>query len=655
VPEAPATAAAAPVEESSAARERSEFEVLVSTLATQLIDQPFDQVEARVAEALSRVATFTRCERAYLYRRDPVDDVNVLVAEYVAPGLVPMRDQEPFRRVPFKSVPPQLLGALRSQQPFILPRAPGMFGGELGDYIKDHQRSSALLFPVAAGGELSHVLGLSSMQRDSSEWPQWQVDLLRILSQGCARALERARAEAQREELLAQERRARAEADMARELVSGMVERVADPFLALDLQGRVLSANRKLIEAWGLPEQRIIGARWQDTVAPDELPALEATLEAARRESRPQSIELYLPLTRRWWLIQFFPSQNGTSLLMKDVTPRRQAEQAVDYLAAELRESYGPDGIVGAGMAGVLERVLLVGPSNAAVLITGETGTGKELVARALHQASPRRDRMLVKVNCAAVSAGLVESELFGHEKGAFTGAVARRMGRFEVADEGTLFLDEVGELPLETQAKLLRVLQEGELERVGSSLPIKVDVRIVAATNRDLQADVKAGRFRSDLLFRLNVFPIAVPPLRDRRGDIADLAEVLVRQEGRKLGRGTLTISREAVQWLTQADWPGNVRELQNAIARACIVSRGSEVNLNDVLAFARPDSATAPLSAPRPLKELERDAVVSALEATGWVLDGPGGAAARLGLHPNTLRSRLKKLQIHRPKKPR
>src|SRR5690242_19421171 len=185
--------------------------------------------------------------------------------------------------------------------------------------------------------------------------------------------------------------------------------------------------------------------------------------------------------------MQLFPNPNGTSVLMTDVTARRQAEQARDYLAAELRESYGPDGIVGAGMSPVLDRVLLVAPSNATVLITGETGTGKELVARALHQASPRRERVMVKVNCAAVSAGLVESELFGHEKGAFTGAVARRMGRFEVADGGTLFLDEVGDLPADVQVKLLRVLQEREIERVGGAETIKVDVRVVSATHRDL------------------------------------------------------------------------------------------------------------------------------------------------------------------------
>jgi transcriptional regulator with GAF, ATPase, and Fis domain len=377
-------------------------------------------------------------------------------------------------------------------------------------------------------------------------------------------------------------------------------------------------------------------------------------IAAAQSEGLPQTLEFYLPQTQRWWRLQLFPAADGESIGVSQPTPVPPDLPGADSAPAPSSRSPSSYGIIGRGMAAVLQQVALVGPSNASVLITGETGTGKELVARAVHAASARRERALVKVNCAAISAGLIESELFGHEKGAFTGAMGRRVGRFELAHGGTLFLDEVAELARESQAKLLRVLQEGELERVGSSFPIKVDVRVVAATNRDLNAEVRAGRFRADLLFRLNVFPIDLPPLRARRDDIPELAEVFVRQEAAKLQRSGLTISPPALNWLSGADWRGNVRELQNIIARACIVARGPEVTLADLVAFAGPGADATLDGLDRPLKALEREAVISAIEASAWVLDGPRGAAARLGLHPNTLRSRLKKLQITRPRKP-
>jgi formate hydrogenlyase transcriptional activator len=342
---------------------------------------------------------------------------------------------------------------------------------------------------------------------------------------------------------------------------------------------------------------------------------------------------------------------------------RLEAENV--YLQEEIRREHNFEEIVGNSPAllDVLQRVENVAPTDATVLIFGETGTGKELIARAIHDRSRRKGRALVKVNCGAISAGLVESELFGHVKGAFTGALERRVGRFEIADGGTLFLDEVGELPLETQVKLLRVLQEGEFEPVGSSRTVRVDVRIVAATNHRLEEAVAAGRFRSDLFYRLNVFPLEVPPLRGRRPDIPQLAMFFLSRSARKHGRPIEAIAQEALDLLMRYDWPGNVRELQNFIERAVVLCRGPVLTLDPGLlpAIAAHEAevgehavaAVATAAGANPdttLLEIERRHILSVLDQARWVIEGPKGAARVLGLHPNTLRSRMKKLGIRR-----
>jgi len=282
-------------------------------------------------------------------------------------------------------------------------------------------------------------------------------------------------------------------------------------------------------------------------------------------------------------------------------------------------------------------------------LIQGETGTGKELIAHAIHDASPRRERPLVKVNCAALPANLIESELFGHEKGAFSGAAEKRKGRFEVADGATLFLDEIGELKAESQAKLLRVLEEGEFERVGSSHTTKVDVRVLAASNRDLESEVERGLFRKDLWYRLNVFPITVPPLRDRLEDVPLLVDWIVKDICRRLGRKTPKIPKKATKALQAYDWPGNVRELRNVIERAVITTRGNVLELQDLHVGQALEARPARVA--RSLDELERDYIIETLEKTYWKVEGPGGAARILRLHPSTLRSRMRKLGIEKP----
>src|SRR5712692_1909931 len=335
------------------------------------------------------------------------------------------------------------------------------------------------------------------------------------------------------------------------------------------------------------------------------------------------------------------------------------------YLREEIHREHNFDEIVGssAPLRALLRQVEQVAPTDSTVLVTGETGTGKELIARAIHSRSPRRERPLVKVNCSAISAGLVESELFGHVKGAFTGAIDRRVGRFELAHHGTIFLDEVGELPLETQVKLLRVLQEQEFEPVGSSRTVHVDVRIIAATNRNLEEAVRAGRFRADLFYRLNVFPLQVPALRERREDVRLLAMFFLTQFAHKLSKPVATVTEETLELLTAYAWPGNIRELQNVIERAVILIRGRTLELDrDLLpraaeaggaesaATAVPKRETSPALALPSLEDVERSHILTVLEQTSWVIEGPKGAAAILKLHPNTLRSRLERLGIKR-----
>jgi len=336
------------------------------------------------------------------------------------------------------------------------------------------------------------------------------------------------------------------------------------------------------------------------------------------------------------------------------------------YLREELRTQHNFEEIVGNSPAllKALHAVDQVAPMDTTVLIYGETGTGKELVARAIHSRSARNGRALVNVNCSAISAGLVESELFGHMKGAFTGAIERRIGRFELANGGTIFLDEIGELCLETQVKLLRVLQEHEFEVVGSSRPLHVDVRVIAATNRNLREAVEAGRFRSDLFYRLNVFPLELPPLRERRSDIPQLVTFCVSRFSKRIGKKIDGVSRESMENLMNYPWPGNIRELQNVIERAIILSVGPILRLDrglmPVVSVTKdietpemdgPEHWQADIKSPKPLltlDEVDRNHILAALQHAGGVVDGPKGAARILNLHPNTLRHRMDKLGI-------
>jgi len=321
-------------------------------------------------------------------------------------------------------------------------------------------------------------------------------------------------------------------------------------------------------------------------------------------------------------------------------------EEECFYFESEIGSEHQFEDIVGksAGLRRVLDYVAIVAPTAATVLLHGETGTGKELIARAIHNLSPRRDRSFVHLNCAAIPSGLVESELFGHERGAFTGALTQKAGRFELADRGTLFLDEIGDISLDLQPKLLRALQEREFERLGSARTIRVDVRLIAATHRDLSMLIRNNQFREDLFYRLNVFPIEIPPLRERREDIPLLVHYFVLRASRRMQKRIRSVPKQAMEALVNADWPGNIRELENFIERCVIFTQGNELNV------PRAELRRSAASAASTFEQAERQVIIQALKGASGRIAGPGGAAERLGLKRTTLQNKMYKLNMSR-----
>jgi formate hydrogenlyase transcriptional activator len=435
-----------------------------------------------------------------------------------------------------------------------------------------------------------------------------------------------------------------------------------------DLESRFISANRAALRILGITPEEVAGTVGMSFV-PDtpeaQLRAQEA-LQSVGHGTDTSGVVLELrrkdngqPIWIQWWSK---PETNGnfTRTMFVDITDRvlLEREQARlkaqnAYLQEEINAAHNFEEIVGQSPAirHVLNHVASVAPTDASVLICGETGTGKELIARAIHFNSKRRDKPLIKINCAALPIGLVESELFGHEKGAFTGAIAKRLGRFELADGGTIFLDEIGELSLEVQVKLLRVLQEKVFDRIGGKSSLSVDVRVIAATNRDLVAAVRERTFREDLYYRLNVFPVRVPPLRERKDDIPLIAQFLVKKFAMRIGKSIERISPSAMQRLIEYRWPGNVRELENVIERAVILSPVSALVIDpDLLVLGASDVQFVEEQSSKALEGVERAHIQKVLDETNWVIEGPKGAARVLEMHPNTLRSRMKKLGVAR-----
>src|SRR5262245_56146455 len=543
-------------------------------------------------------------------------------------------------------------------------------------FLAERGTDGYMAVPLQAGA--GNVLGFLSVfdDRPMPAEPR-RLFILRIFAARATAELQRIRAEQRLSESEARYR--------------DLFDNAPNAYWLVGTDGRVVSANRPFAELTGYAVEELVGVPTH-TLAPDTPAgkprvrdvrarhlAGEAVagwdLELLRKDGRPLWIKLWMQPVR---------GEEGTFQAARcfcvDVTAqvlaereRARLEQQNRYLQEEIKAAHNFEQIVGRSPAlmDVLAQVGRVAPTDATVLVTGETGTGKELIARAVHSASPRKDKPLIKVNCAALPAGLVESELFGHEKGAFSGAIARRQGRFELADGGTIFLDEIGELPAEAQVKLLRVLQEREFDRVGGAAPIRVDVRVIAATNRDLLQEVREKRFREDLYYRLNVFPVRLPPLRERRDDIPLLVHFLVAKFAPRVGKRLYGLSRGTMRRLQEYPWPGNVRELENVLERAVILATGPTLEVApDLLpapAKARPveeraqpegaGDAPVPAAAPQApaqplsLQAVQRDHTPTLLRPTNWVITGPRGAAKLLGLHANTLRNRMKKLGVTRP----
>jgi PAS domain S-box-containing protein len=509
---------------------------------------------------------------------------------------------------------------------------------------------SYLAIPVtSAGGE---VLGhLAVMDRKSMPLERIDLSVFKVFGTRAGAELERLRMERVLQD--------------NEERLRDLFDEAPIAYVYEGLDSKLLRVNRTAMKSLGITAEQVEGLYGRDFVpkTPDAQRRLKDAFDSVGKGIDTSGVVLELrrkdngkPLWIKWWSR---PDPGGTytrtmfiditeQVLMEREKARLEAQNV--YLQEEIKGTHNFEELIGSStsLKKVLKNVERVAPTDSTVLITGETGTGKELIARAIHNLSPRKDKPLVKVNCAAIPSGLMESELFGHEKGAFTGALTKKMGRFEVADKGTIFLDEIGELPLDLQSKLLRVLQEGEFERVGGTQTFKVNVRVIAATNRDLEQLCKTGQYRADLYYRLNVFPIQLPSLREREGDIPLLAQYFVRKFAASFGKKILRIPEQLMTSLQLYQWPGNIRELEHVIERAVILSEGPELEFVDWLS---PSDKKTGMAKTVTLEEMERQHIRDVLEQTNWRVSGPRGAAEVLGLKPTTLEARMKKLSIVRP----
>jgi PAS domain S-box-containing protein len=644
--------------------DRLEFETLIAELSSRFINLPPGEVDREIEDGLRRICEPLGIDLAVLWQWSPVDpDLIEVTHVYLAlegPRPTGMRQSDY----------PWAVGEARAGR-VIRFRSLDELPAEVTvdrETCRRHGIQSALGLPLVVGGEPPvGALGFNAI-RAERDWPDELVSRLRLLTQVFTNALAR-----RRRELHLQESRAR---------LAAAAELAGLAFYEVDYVNRAAFVDERFRDLCGLPPEREYGleplAFWMDHLHSDDRTRvldLRQELYDGRVEQLAAEYRFLHPTRGETWLHHIAGvtargadgSPARTFGVMRDITERRRREDALrashaeierlkdrlqaesDYLKAEIR-TVQPSGEV-TGQSAAIQKVLRlveqVAQTDSSVLIRGETGSGKELVAQAIHRQSPRRAQLMVKVNCAALPSGLIESELFGREKGAFTGAMTRQVGRFEVADGSTLFLDEIGELSLEVQAKLLRVLETGEFERLGSPKTIKVDVRLIAATNRDLAEDVRNRRFREDLYYRLNVFPIRVPPLRERAEDIPVLVWAFLEEFSSRMGKKITQVPRRTMEALQRHAWPGNVRELRNVIEHGAILTTGDTLKVPMI-------EGAAPVGAPQPtLADSERELILRALERTRWHVKGRAGAAAALGLNPSTLYSRMKKLGIRPPEK--
>jgi DNA-binding NtrC family response regulator len=644
-------------------RQRLRFERYLSEVASRFLDLAPEKVEVELLRAHEELLEALDIERSEIALFNEAIERLVVFSSVARDGVDPM----PF--VDISDVMPWYREQLREGKRIIFARLPADLPpeaeGERAHVQETGMRSHAGVLMKAAG-EIQGGLSVSTFRR-SRDWGPELVPRLELLAGVFAAALYRRTAHA----------RVRAAEELNRSILASLPQEV----LVLDPEERILAANG----AWtrGVARGTFPAAapgdafgdvlEWEARLGGNDgvVDGVRAVLsgESPRFEGRCRHPGR---VGRRDYSVTVTPlqgEQSGAVVVHTDVTELEEARAALERSlreVSELREKVeaenlvlrqhigqrpGADEIVGTSplLGRVLAQVDQVAPTDVPVLLLGETGTGKDLIARALHGRSPRHERPLVTVNCAALPPTLVESELFGHEKGAFTGALQRHVGRFEVADGGTLFLDEIGELPPEVQVKLLRVVQSGEFERLGSTTTIRVDVRLIAATNRDLERDVREGRFRADLFYRLGVFPIMLAPLRERGEDIPLLVWHFIGLRQAGVGRSIREVPQRLMRAFTEYPWPGNVRELQNVVERALIMSSGSTLAADPGFLKATPARAPARPNAAT-LADAEREHIRSILDQCGWRISGRGNAADRLGLKRSTLQSRMKKLGLER-----
>jgi PAS domain S-box-containing protein len=646
------------------AEQRLEFEILLADLFSRFSSLPPANVDSAIEDALRSVCELLSIDFGVVWQWSSTTP-GIVNPTHSYVGLEGPPPSDPLSQQQY----PWVVGQIRAGQRVVASSLNDLPADAAVDRESARLRGirSSLVLPLALAAEAPiGALALNTL-RTEIDWPDELVRRLQLVAHVFADALARSRHEEARQK---HEARMAAGAELA-----GLA------FYEVYLDSGAMYTDARLRGLCGIPPERDSG-----------LQALEFWIEHIRPEDRQRVLDLrrdlhegtqdtlaleyrYLHPTRGEVWIHHLAGvarrgADGRAVatygVLRDITERRRAEEALrrslaeveslkdrlqaesDYLKAEIRIVHPHSEIVGRSPAikEMLYMIEQVAPTDSSVLLNGETGTGKQLVAQAIHRLSRRRDQLMIRVNCAALPSGLVESELFGRERGAYTGALTRQVGRFEIADGSTLFLDEIGELSLDVQAKLLRVLEKGEMERLGSPRTIKVDVRLIAATNRDLPEEIRQGRFREDLYYRLNVFPIRVPPLRERPEDIPMLVWALLEESADRMGKKITRVSRSTMEALQKQPWPGNVRELRNMIERAVIVSA------DETLRIPALDAAETS-TRPRTLAEAEREHILEALERTGWRIKGPAGAAAELGLNPSTLYSRMKKLGIQSPRK--
>jgi PAS domain S-box-containing protein len=640
--------------------ERLRFEEMLSALSARFVNLPPNRVNSEIKRVLESIGKGFDLDRVSVFEISETDQKLHLVHTHKDPAIAEPPSEAIFEQLPW----------VRQK----------LFNGEMltfsdledlpaeaaadRNFLRAEGIISLAVIPLSTANKTLGLLSLA-MLRHRKNWPHELIRQCRLVAEVFANSLLRKRHE---EALVQAEAKYRTVADFTYDWehwakVDGSFEYVSPSCERISgCTPRDFIDNPSLLKEIIVPEDRDIWERHYHDARQEPKPR-EIQFRIQRRDGQIRWIEHSCqPVIDQQGSLQGFRASNRdiTSRKMSEIDLRKayaeieqlkkQLEAETAYLQEEIKLEHNFENIIGnsAALKYVLYKVEQVAAADTSVLVLGESGTGKELVARAIHNSSPRSARPLVKVNCATLPSHLIESELFGHERGAFTGAQARQPGRFEVADGTSIFLDEIGELPPELQTKLLRVLQDGEFERLGSSSSIKVDVRVIAATNRDLEEEVRRGRFRQDLFYRLDVFPITVPPLRDRAEDIPLLTRFFVEKASKRLGKSIEQIPESVVQKLQDYAWPGNVRELENVLERAVINTSGPRLRLADDLARPAHNQKTTSLKS---LQETEKDHILQVLQSTNWRIDGAKGAAVILDMNPSTLRSRMRKLGIQKP----